>query len=175
MLLRNFIAIAMQSLIWVSLASASEWTVDDLVLHEQAQAWAISRDASMAAFVKSTVTKVEGEEQRVSNLWLARLDREDTRALTRGNKQVSAPSFSPDGKHIAFISDRELPEDAGKSDSTEGKKQLWLISTDGGEAWPLTAFDQDVLALDWRDPQHLIAVAAESLSRSPSAIVPFGA
>jgi len=164
MLLRNFIAIAMQSLIWVSLASASEWTVDDLVLHEQAQAWAISRDASMAAFVKSTVTKVEGEEQRVSNLWLARLDREDTRALTRGNKQVSAPSFSPDGKHIAFISDRELPEDAGKSDATEGKKQLWLISTDGGEAWPLTAFDQDVLALDWRDPQHLIAVAAESLS-----------
>lgn len=164
MLLKIFVAIAMQCCICVSFASAAEWTVDDLVLHEQAQAWAISRDAKMAAFVKSTVTKVKGEERRVSNLWLARLDREDTLALTRGNQVVSAPSFSPDGKHIAFISDRELPEDAGKSEATEGKKQLWIISTDGGEAWPLTAFDQDVLALDWRDPQRLIVVAAESLS-----------
>ena len=96
MLLKIIVAIAMQCFLCVSFASASEWTVDDLVLHEQAQAWAISRDASLAAFVKSTVVKVEGEEQRVSNLWLARLDREDTRALTRGNKQVSAPAFSPD-------------------------------------------------------------------------------
>jgi len=145
-------------------ASASEWTIDDLVRNETAIDWAISRDGSSACFVKSTVVTIDDEEQRVANLWLARLDREDTRALTRGINHVATPVFSPDGKTIAFLSDRELPEDAGNSDATKDKKQVWLISTDGGEAWPLTAFDQDVLAVQWRDNGKVIVLAAESPS-----------
>jgi len=143
---------------------ASDWTIDDLIREEQAKDWTVSRDGRSASFVKSTVVTIEKEDVRVSNLWLARLDREDTRALTRGKNQVSAPVFSPDGKTIAFLSDRDLPDNAKKDDPARGKKQVWLISIEGGEAWPLTSFDQDVTAINWRDNERLIVLAPESRS-----------
>ena len=48
-----------------------------------------------------------------------------------------APSFSPDGKRIAFISD------------LSGGPQVWMIDTEGG--WPdrVTSFDDQVRGVQW--------------------------
>ncbi len=55
----------------------------------------------------------------LGDLFLLSIDGGEARALTEGMAWDIQPRFSPDGKSIAFISDRD------------GADNLWLISTDG--------------------------------------------
>jgi dipeptidyl aminopeptidase/acylaminoacyl peptidase len=71
----------------------------------------------------------------------------------------SDPKWSPDGRWIAFLSDRKSP--SGKSDDSDSDAdsdadskddsttQLYLISPNGGEAFPITQGDEDVHAFAW--------------------------
>ena len=66
------------------------------------------------------------------DLWRARWDGSDKRALTRtAEADEYQAAFSPDGKWIAFLSDR------GDEDA---ETQVWIMPADGGEAEALTAF-----------------------------------
>ncbi|MDD5562782.1 MAG: prolyl oligopeptidase family serine peptidase [Thermoanaerobaculaceae bacterium] len=138
------------------------WTADDILLAETASGWTISPDGAVAAWVRSTVEKVDGTEKRVSNLWLTRLTDGTSFAMTRGQDTVSAPAFAPDGARVAFLSTRKVP--GGKDDGEIGKSQLWAIPIAGGEAFPLTRFDRDVLRFAWTGGRTLVAAAKESPS-----------
>ncbi len=62
----------------------------------------------------------------------------------------SSPQWSPDGRMIAFLSDRPLPSDpASDDDSKDGTTRVWLIPTDGGEALPLYRDKLDAHAFAW--------------------------
>ena len=64
-----------------------------------------------------------------------------------------SPAFSPDGKWIAFVSDRALPGETAQSDGTAGRddkaSRIWVIAADGGEALPLYAQKLDVHSFAW--------------------------
>ncbi len=55
------------------------------------------------------------------------------------------PSFSPDGRTVAFVSD------------LSGSPQLWKVSVEGGWPEPLTAFDDPVLDAAWSPNGEWIA------------------
>src|SRR4051794_32261367 len=59
-----------------------------------------------------------------SDLWLANSDGTNVMQLTRSDANDSDPSWSPDGKRIAFVSDRGTD-----------RKALWLLDPNGGEPW----------------------------------------
>jgi len=134
------------------------WMTEDFVYTESAGAIRMSRDAKWAVWVKSTTDKEK--DGRFSNLILSSLTASTEIELTRGSDHNNAPSWSPNGERIAFLSDRKRPN--GKPD-TAGT-QIWLINPHGGEPWPVTEFARAPHSVDWLDNDTLIFSAQEDES-----------
>jgi len=146
---------------WSEAGRPELWTVEDLVLAESSAGWNLSMDGSVAIWVKSSVEKVGDQEKGVSRLWLSRLDDGTRVQLTRGQETVSSPVFSPDGRRVAFLSNRKVP--GGEGDKI-GKTQLWTLALSGGEAWPVTRLERGVEDFGWIDGGSLVIVAQEAPS-----------
>src|SRR6267143_4343075 len=87
------------------------------------------------------------------NLLIVDVASGESHALTSAKKSSTNAAWSPDGKWIAFLSDRP-----GQITGTpDGKKQLYVISADGGEAQQLTKVENDVNALEWAPDSKRIA------------------
>jgi len=93
------------------------------------------------------------------NLWIADIAAGESHALTSAKKSSTNPAWSPDGKWIAFLSDRP-----GQITGTpEGKKQVYVIPADGGEAQQLTKLESDVKDLGWAPDSKRIAFSASDV------------
>lgn len=93
----------------------------------------------------------------LGDLYALPIDGGEAKAITSGMAFNSQPSFAPDGKLVAFISDRS------------GYENVWVARPDGTEARPLTRDKQSQFASPtWTpDGQYVIA------SRQPQ--LPWGA
>ena len=108
-----------------------------------------SPDGKWLVFVSSDSAKVEADpvvitgsliqrdgegyvDKRRSHLWIVSSDGGAPRQITRGPYDDSDPRWSPDGRQIAFVSNRTQDPDA--SDNTD----IYLVQTDGSEVRKLT-------------------------------------
>ena len=107
----QFIARTLLLLLCPCAVFAARWSVDDVLLAERAGQFELSRDGARLVWVKSRVDKKKG--RAISNLILRNLEEDYQVQLTRGNNRNSSPRFSPDGRRIAFLSNRERPEEPG--------------------------------------------------------------
>jgi dipeptidyl aminopeptidase/acylaminoacyl peptidase len=98
-----------------------------------------------------------------TDLWIADVATGERHQLTTTGHSCNPADWSPDGKWIAFISDRPgaLPK------SPEGKRQLWIMPADGGEAQQLTKMEKGVGGFDWAPDSRRIAFSAEAPEPKP--------
>ncbi|MCX7895996.1 MAG: hypothetical protein N2447_08630, partial [Thermoanaerobaculum sp.] len=108
----------------------------------------VSPDGTWVAYVTTHTDLPRGK--RWSHLWLLSLADGRTRQLTQGEHGNSQPRFSPDGQHLAFISDRE-----------GNTPQLFLLPLSGGEARRLTDFPSGVSHPLWHPSGKFVAVTAQ--------------
>jgi dipeptidyl aminopeptidase/acylaminoacyl peptidase len=117
-------------------------TIDQLIELKRPAGVAISPDGKRVAF---TVTETNWEDNAYeTEIFLADAGGSQPLQLTRAKKSSSAPAWSPDGRTLAFISDRT------------DKRQIYLIDLAGGEARALTNVEDGVNAFAWSpDGRHM--------------------
>ena len=101
------------------------------------------------------------------DLWLYRDDGHAGGSLTQLTQsgRDSEPQWSPDGRWIAFLSERKAAK-GGNSCEEESKSaevaQLYLISPAGGEALPVTRGDEKVHAFAWSPDSRTLYFATRT-------------
>ena len=141
----------------------------------------ISPDGSLVAYV--ITTPVPAGQHKNAHIWLVATDgKSAVRLFAFSNGSDTSPKWSPDGRSLAFLSDRENPmvkdssfrftivdakdrkdlfrrDKKKSSDDAESASQIWIISLAGGEATPLVDIPGGVKSFKWsRDGKQLAFV-----------------
>jgi dipeptidyl aminopeptidase/acylaminoacyl peptidase len=104
-----------------------------------------SPDGSRAAFVVAEPPK---GERRPRHLWLYEKESGAVRQFTFSAKDESSPRWSPDGRQLAFLSNRD------------DQQQIYVMRMDGGEAAAVTKGKRGVRSFAWSPDGKQIAFLA---------------
>jgi dipeptidyl aminopeptidase/acylaminoacyl peptidase len=138
-------------------------TIEDLYQFKFLSRPRISPDGQRVAFVVTTID--EQKHAYRSSLWMVPTAGGEATRFTMGPANTRSPAWSPDGRWLAFVSERE-GEPAGKDEQEQkkhgkGKAQIWLIPTAGGEARQLTFMPHGASSPVWSpDSKRLVFNAA---------------
>ena len=113
-------------------------TLDDLLTLKSVGGTQISPDGKWVAY---TVGYGDFKQDAfITQIWLADTATGKSIQLTRSDKSSTTPRWSPDGKWLAFLSNR-----------IEDKNQIFVIDPTGGEAQQLTKSETAIGNFGWSD------------------------
>lgn len=134
--------------------AAHPFGFDDLIHARRLGAWDVSPDGAWAAWAVTTIDPVESRS--TSAIFLGAVGGGEARQLTLGAKHDGAPRFSPDGRRLAFTSDRD------------GAPQIYLIDLAGGEARALTHLSSGLGDPVWSPDGKFLVASSEVFPDCPS-------
>ena len=146
---------------------------DDLYQFRIATDPQLSPDGSLAVFTVQTVAPTKDGYRHA--LWAVSTDgseppRRAARQLTIGARHDRNARFSPDGRTLAFLSDRRMHVEeepaAGDAKEREDGNQVHLLRLDGGEARRLTDLPRGVDDLWWSPDGTRLLVTSSSRGAS---------
>jgi dipeptidyl aminopeptidase/acylaminoacyl peptidase len=142
------VLVALLSLAASAQAATHSFGFDDMARLGRLGDFDVSRDGKWVVYA---VGRADVDENKVTSaLWLLPVDRSaPARKLTAGSKKDREPCFSPDGKRIVFVSDRE------------GAPQLYLLDLAGGEPQKLTSFVEGFGGPIWSPDGKFLVAASE--------------
>lgn len=129
------------------LAQKRHFGIEDLYRVKSVSGFAVSPDQQTLVYVVSTTDLPKAK--RTSKLWMANADGANPRQITFADGNESEPSFSPDGKWIAFVSTRD------------GGAQLYVLPTAGGEARKVTSISTGVGGPIWAPDSASLVFASD--------------
>jgi len=136
-------------------ANSSTPTIDQSLEMKSASNPEIAPDGKRVVY---EVTRTNWEDNAFErDLWIADTATGEGHQLTSSKKSSTNAAWSPDGKWIAFLSDRP----GQISGTLEGKKQIYVISADGGEARQLTKVETGVNIFAWSPDSKKLAFSAD--------------
>jgi dipeptidyl aminopeptidase/acylaminoacyl peptidase len=113
----------------------------------------ISPDGSQIVFSRSYVDIMKDQQQ--SNLWIVGSNGERPRQLSDGAWRDTSPTWSPDGKRIAFLSTRS------------GSTQIHVMYLDTRETLQLTRLDRTPTGMRWSPDSKWLAFGANVPDETP--------
>lgn len=129
-----------------SFAYAQNWSPEQCLRLKNVVAIDVSPDGKKVAYSVREALMTDETSEYIQHLYLANADGSETLRLTKGTKSNSSPKFSPDGRKIAFLSNRD------------GKTNLYVLPLGGGEAEKLTDAKTGVSAFAWAPNGESIAL-----------------
>jgi dipeptidyl aminopeptidase/acylaminoacyl peptidase len=136
---------------WAQAPASRKLSLDDVYRFREVSAPEISPEGTWVAYTVGTVDTTKDRTTR--DLWMTSWDGRKTLRLTTSPSNEGAPRWSPDGRYLAFLSDREDPHDV---------QQVWLLDRQGGEAERITDLAGGVSQYAWSpDSKRLALIASD--------------
>ena len=96
-----------------------------------------------------------------TEIWFVSSEGTDARRFTSG-KNDRSPKWSPNGRWIAFISNREKTNlERANRNQLQDRPQIYLIAPDGGEAMKLTSSKSGIGSFAWSQDSTRIAYISQ--------------
>ena len=122
-----------------------QWTPEFCMSFKSISGVTLSHDGKYTAYVVREPIMAGEKSEYLQNIWVAATDGTMNVQYTRQEKSSHSPAFSPDGQHLAFLSER--------NDET----QLYLMRLMGGEPEQITQEKNGIGAFQWSPDGSRIA------------------